>query len=135
MVVQKLLIHQQNLLIYSCSNLVNSTRKFCDNATRLVDECIEKVNSLNKIKIKYDYKAKSAFEDVRLVAYQAFIFVDKVDDIFYNGKDTESAKVALRERSDMQPLKELLEMIMKCMAEAEQEYIVFEGIRKPAKVV
>ena len=114
------------------SGLVDSTHKLGEKVTTLLDEGIRKVNSLKNAEIKYGSKARVVFEDVRLVARHAFDFVDKVDDIFWYGKDTEEAREALCDREDVEPLFELLAFLMYHINEADQQYAVFEECFKKA---
>ena len=78
--------------VKGCSDLVDSTEKFGNQIEKLLIEGIEKLKSLKHSYIKNEYKAKTAFEDVLLVSRHAFMFVDKVDDIFYYGKETKIAR-------------------------------------------
>ncbi|CAI8050420.1 hypothetical protein GBAR_LOCUS27693 [Geodia barretti] len=114
------------------SGLVDSTHKLGEKVTTLLDEGIRKVNSLKNAEIKYGSKARVVFEDVRLVARHAFDFVDKVDDIFWYGKDTEEAREALCDREDVEPLFELLAFLTYHINEADQQYAVFEECFKKA---
>ena len=84
---------------------------------------------LNSFFLLQDEKkyAKAVFEGVCAEADQAFIFFDKVNDIFQYGEDTEAAKEALRERGDKQPLMRLLKFIVSLIAEAVQKYILFKA--------
>ena len=118
-------------LVDGCSELVDSVGNFGENATRLVDEGIEKVNALKYTKIKSEYKLKAVFDDVHKVAQQSFVFVNKVDVIFYYGKRMQRVKEAVK-RGDTEPLKQFLELLAKNIAKAEQEYIIFVEAFKTA---
>ena len=82
-------------------------------------------------KIKSEYKFKAVFDDVYQVAHQSFVFVNKVDDMFYYGNRMQRVKEAVM-RGDMEPLKQFLELLAKNIAEAEQEYTIFVEAFKTA---
>ena len=115
------------------SDLVDSTHRLGEKVTRLLDEGVKKVNSLKKAEIQFASKAKAVFEDVDLVARDAFDFVDKVDDIFWYGKDTQEAREALYERDDIELLMELLVFLAYHTNEADEQYATFEESYKNAR--
>jgi hypothetical protein len=120
-----------NDFVNDCSKVVDSTRRFSECAARFVDEGIAKLDSLKHSAVKKDREVKTAFEDVRSVVKQAYTFVDKVDDMFYYGQDTEKEKIALQ-NDDTKPLLDLLDLLKTCMAKAEEEYTIFEEVSKEA---
>lgn len=63
-------------------------------------------------------------EDIRALANQAFQFVDKVYDLLKLGKNTENARIALQ-KNDLQPLKELMEVLLFQISRIESEYQIF----------
>ena len=109
--------------VESCSNLVDVTEEFSKKIKDVVDAVGTIVISLQKKIIKHDSDIKSALKSVRLVAHHAFAFVDKVNDIFYCGKETKDATDALSNRGDTEPFTELLDSLTKCMEKAKQKFI------------
>lgn len=108
------------------SNLVDSTHRLGEKIVTLVDEGIKKVKALKDVEVQCGSKAKVVFEDVRLVTQHGFDFVDKVDDIFWYGKDTQEAREALHDREDIEPLLDLLDFLTYYINEADEQYNVFE---------
>ena len=109
--------------VESCSYLVDVTEEFSNKIKDVVDAVVTMVISLQKEKIKDDSDINSALKSVRLVAHHAFAFVDKVNDIFYCGKETKDATDALSNRGDTDPFTELLDSLTKCMEKTKQEFI------------
>ena len=118
------------------TQLVCSVGEFAHSFTRLVEEAIQKIDSLKHIAIDYDFKARSILEDSTLeILCRAIRYLDSINKLLSYGKD-ESKKEHMKEtlkRGDLEPLRQYLGLLQRSMTQVRQHYDNFEEACKKAK--
>ena len=109
-------------LVDRCSDLAASVSRLCEQVCKLVEDSVDRLTSFQNDKIEYDYKARAAIDEVRDTAREGSNFLAKVEDLQYYARKMNQATRS----GDKRQLKELFQLVRNCVANAEEQYAIFD---------
>lgn len=123
-------------LLQSGRKLLRAAREFGTEAVATVDQALTLLEAHHKEEIKLSYHVKTSLHDLVLITEKAFLFLDKVTDIFWYGKNDdvlEDATKGMRASPpNLEPLRGLMSQLKRSLKQAIESYSAFEVASKTA---